>query len=65
MNREREGELLKAIRGNSPQVVANILHEHYTELSRESLKGYTPSSELAYYWRKVAKAAKAIGEVKQ
>ena len=58
-------DLVKSLEGNNVSGVADFLHSHYREISKQSLKGYTPNPDLARYWRAVSSKALAMGRVKQ
>lgn len=54
------GKIEAGLKVGSARQVAAALDEHYRVLSRESMRGYTPTPRLRDYWYKVAKKFKSV-----
>lgn len=65
LTNEEKQELLKAIDGNNPAKISELLQLYFNRLSKESLKGFTPSVELSQYWRRCRAVVAKLKEVKQ
>lgn len=58
---ERILSIAEALRQNTdPSEVAALLAEHYQAVSRESIKGFSPRTDLRDYWFKFYLAYQAL-----